>query len=108
MQFTSGCEKNSSSPLPLYVFGASVREACLPLPDFCRTKKLQGVSHLAKEKAACESQASVAGDARTWVAGALASSVRTTEEKWGRVEAAEPNQIWQTDMTKIWASAAVG
>jgi putative transposase len=26
----------------------------------------------------------------------------------GRVEAAEPNQIWQTDMTKIWAGPAVG
>src|ERR1700721_4270930 len=27
---------------------------------------------------------------------------------WGRVEAAEPNQIWQSDMTKIWAGPAVG
>jgi putative transposase len=28
--------------------------------------------------------------------------------EWGRVEAAEPNQIWQSDMTKIWAGPAVG
>jgi putative transposase len=27
---------------------------------------------------------------------------------WGRVEAVEPNQIWQSDMTKIWAGPAVG
>ena len=27
---------------------------------------------------------------------------------WGRVEAGEPNQIWQSDMTKIWAGPAVG
>jgi putative transposase len=32
---------------------------------------------------------------------------RRTKE-WGRVEAAEPNQIWQSDMTKIWAGPAVG
>ena len=25
------------------------------------------------------------------------------KKEWGRVEAAEPNQIWQSDMTKIWA-----
>jgi len=25
------------------------------------------------------------------------------KKPWGRVQAAEPNQIWQTDMTKIWA-----
>ena len=36
-----------------------------------------------KERAAGESQASVAGDARTWVAGALASSASTTEERVG-------------------------
>src|ERR1700752_1951686 len=24
-------------------------------------------------------------------------------KEWGRVEAAEPNQIWPSDMTKIWA-----
>ncbi len=30
------------------------------------------------------------------------------KKEWGRVEAAEPNQIWQTDMTKIWAGPAVG
>jgi putative transposase len=29
-------------------------------------------------------------------------------KEWGRVEAAEPNQIWQSDMTKIWAGPAVG
>ena len=27
---------------------------------------------------------------------------------WGRVEAAQPNQIWQSDMTKIWAGPTVG
>jgi transposase InsO family protein len=29
------------------------------------------------------------------------------KKQWGRVEAAEPNQIWQSDMTKIWAGPAV-
>jgi putative transposase len=29
-------------------------------------------------------------------------------KEWGRVEAAEPNQIWQSDMTKIWAGPTVG
>ena len=30
------------------------------------------------------------------------------KKEWGRVEAAESNQIWQSDMTKIWAGPAVG
>ena len=30
------------------------------------------------------------------------------KKEWGRVEAAEPNQIWQSDMTKIWAGPARG
>jgi putative transposase len=30
------------------------------------------------------------------------------KEEWGRVEATEPNQIWQSDMTKIWAGPAMG
>src|ERR1700731_3466102 len=30
------------------------------------------------------------------------------KKEWGRVEAAKPNQIWQSDMTKIWAGPAVG
>ena len=30
------------------------------------------------------------------------------KKEWGRVAAAEPNQIWQTVMTKIWAGPAVG
>src|SRR5467141_5418245 len=30
------------------------------------------------------------------------------KKEWGRVEAAEPNQIWQSDMTKIWAGPGVG
>src|SRR5712671_1607530 len=30
------------------------------------------------------------------------------KKEWGRVEAAEPNQIWQSDMTKIWAGPAGG
>ncbi len=30
------------------------------------------------------------------------------KKEWGRVEAAEPNQIWQSDMTKIWAGAGRG
>ena len=29
-------------------------------------------------------------------------------KEWGRVEAATPNQIWQSDMTRIWAGPAVG
>ncbi len=30
------------------------------------------------------------------------------KKEWGRVEATQPNQIWQSDMTKIWAGSAVG
>src|SRR5207249_12018648 len=30
------------------------------------------------------------------------------KKEWGRVEAARPNQIWQSDMTKIWAGPTVG
>jgi transposase InsO family protein len=30
------------------------------------------------------------------------------KKEWGRVDAAEPNQIWQSDMTKIWAGPTVG
>jgi transposase InsO family protein len=30
------------------------------------------------------------------------------KKEWGRVEAAGPNQIWQSDMTKVWAGPAVG
>jgi len=30
------------------------------------------------------------------------------KKEWGRVEAAQPNQIWQSDKTKIWAGPAVG
>jgi putative transposase len=30
------------------------------------------------------------------------------KKEWGRVEAAGPNQIWQSDMTKIWAGPQVG
>ena len=30
------------------------------------------------------------------------------KKEWGRVEATQPNQIWQSDMTKIWAGPAAG
>ena len=30
------------------------------------------------------------------------------KKEWGRVEAMEPNQIWQSDRTKIWAGPGVG
>src|SRR5260370_5881072 len=30
------------------------------------------------------------------------------KNEWGRVEASEPNELWQSDMTKIWAGPAVG
>jgi putative transposase len=30
------------------------------------------------------------------------------KKEWGRVEAAGPNQIWRSDMTKIWAGPTVG
>ncbi len=30
------------------------------------------------------------------------------KKEWGRVEASAPNQIWQSDMTKIWAGPAAG
>lgn len=29
-------------------------------------------------------------------------------KEWGRVEAAEPNRIWQSDMTKVWAGPSAG
>jgi HTH-like domain len=29
-------------------------------------------------------------------------------KEWGRVEASRPNQIWQADLTKIWAGSTVG
>src|SRR6476660_240020 len=29
-------------------------------------------------------------------------------KEWGRVEVSRPNQIWQSDMTKVWAGPAVG
>jgi len=52
-----------------------------------------------------------------WVSGQLTQlghEVRSRrlrarrKKEWGRVEAAKPNQIWQSDMTKIWAGPAVG
>ena len=30
------------------------------------------------------------------------------KKEWGRVEAAAPNQIWQSDLTKVWTGANVG
>src|SRR5262249_41498259 len=30
------------------------------------------------------------------------------KKEWGGVEAAAPHQIWQSDMTKVWAGPAVG
>jgi len=30
------------------------------------------------------------------------------KKEWGRVEATAPNQIWQSDMTKIWAGPSAG
>ena len=30
------------------------------------------------------------------------------KKEWGRVEASEPNQVWQSDMTKVWAGPVVG
>ena len=27
---------------------------------------------------------------------------------WGKVEALQPNHIWQSDMTKVWAGPGVG
>jgi putative transposase len=30
------------------------------------------------------------------------------KKEWGRVEATQPNQIWQSDMTKIWAGPVAG
>jgi len=29
-------------------------------------------------------------------------------KEWGRVETARPNQVWQADLTKVWAGPAVG
>src|SRR6266852_2625839 len=42
-----------------------------------------GLVALAEERSACESQACAAGDARTWVAGEVASSASTTKERVG-------------------------
>jgi putative transposase len=30
------------------------------------------------------------------------------KKEWGKVQASKPNQIWQSDMTKIWAGPTVG
>ena len=30
------------------------------------------------------------------------------KKEWSRIVADEPNQLWQTDMTKVWAGASVG
>src|SRR5260370_1291464 len=30
------------------------------------------------------------------------------KKEWGRVEASRPNEIWQSDMTKVWAGPSVG
>jgi putative transposase len=62
----------------------------------------------AGRKASRESEARAAGDARTKLAGSLAALRARWKKEWGRVEAAEPSQIWQSDMTKIWAGPAVG
>lgn len=32
----------------------------------------------------------------------------TRRKEWSKVNATEPNQIWQMDMTKLWAGASVG
>jgi putative transposase len=32
----------------------------------------------------------------------------TRRKEWSKVNAMEPNQIWQTDMTKLWAGPSVG
>ena len=29
-------------------------------------------------------------------------------KEWGRVEASRPNEIWQSDMTKVWAGPSIG
>jgi transposase InsO family protein len=61
-----------------------------------------------KRKPSGESQASAAVMRER---GLLVRSRRLRarrKKEWGRVEAAEPNQIWQSDMTKIWAGPTVG
>jgi putative transposase len=43
--------------------------------------------------------------------GLLVRSLRLRarrKKEWDRVEAAEPNQIWQSDMTKVWEGPTVG
>ena len=30
------------------------------------------------------------------------------KKEWGRVETSQPNEIWQSDMPKIWAGPAIG
>lgn len=32
----------------------------------------------------------------------------TRRKEWAKVNAAFPNQVWQMDMTKVWAGASVG
>jgi putative transposase len=44
---------------------------------------------------------------RGWLVRSRRLRARRKKE-WGRVEAAEPNQIWQSDLTKIWAGPGVG
>ena len=45
-------------------------------------------------------------EAGCWCVRVVCEHARKKE--WGRVEAAEPNQIWQSDMTKIWAGPERG
>jgi transposase InsO family protein len=62
----------------------------------------------AEGRALRESQTGAASDTRTWVAGSFATPASPSQERVGRVEAAEPNQIWQSGMAKIWAGPTVG
>jgi transposase InsO family protein len=61
----------------------------------------------AEERAVCESQVLRVTRERGLLVRSRRLRARRKKE-CGRVEEAGPNQIWQSDMTKIWASLGVG
>jgi hypothetical protein len=60
-------------------------------------------------------EAKPSGESQAWLRvmrerGLLVGSRRLRarrKKEWGRVETSEPNQIWHSDITKIWAGPTV-
>lgn len=67
-----------------------------------------GVVAAAKARVARESQARVTGNARTRSLVRLRRLRAPRDKEWGRMEAAEPNQICQTGVSKIYVGPTGG